>query len=763
VAGNPIAIPGFFQRAAPLPPVPANEVPVVVPGSATGLDTTRGDQGVASTIGTDSSQVTVYQNQQNAVIDWQTFNIGSASSVHFDQQGNTGWAALNRIWDANPSQIFGRLTADGRIYLINQNGILFGPGSRVNVNSLTASALNITTNDFLNNNLQFRLDNYQGLLSPDPLALVSNDGTIEAANGGSLFLIAPRVENAGIISAPAGQIGLAAGTDVLLKAPDMNDTRSGYYVIVRDDFTNPQSTDSDFGRAVNRESGRLNADGGTVGMYGNNVDQWGVIRSVTAFQNKKGQVELRAANRITTGSNSSIALPVDAPRDPETHELLTVSDTFDIQSQVDIGGLQSVTNVGTVIDVTPVKQIELLGSIEAPTGRITLSAGERAYLETGSRIDVSGVDVALPQPLIDVKLNSVELRDAYGQKDGVLQGERITTTTTAGSSIGDVSQAILTRDRSALERSIGGAWRKTIQTDSQGNLVTAWVQQNGAINISAAKGDIIVKQGAILDFSGGEITYAGGPVATTKLLSGTKIYDISTAPLNIRYDQVLGNYVKTYDRFGIRESSAGIYYGGAAPVQTPANSYTRGGDAGTLTLSAPVIVLDGQLIGGVKRGLYQNTWTLPGTLGSGQEYLDALVLSQARGLEAPRAGTLSIGDPVSLIGTTAAILVRSDTQPSLLDAASPLQTGRVTELSARVLNDAGLGTLNLNADLTIATATDARLRLQPGGSFSAQARRIEHEGDITVRGGSINLNIVQNGTSRTSADGQPQGTYVPLD
>ena len=60
------------------------------------------------------------------------------------------------------------------------------------------------------------------------------------------------------------------------------------------------------------------ADGGMAGMYGNNVDQWGMIRSVTAYQNKQGHVELRAANKVTTGTMSSILLPVDVSLDPET-------------------------------------------------------------------------------------------------------------------------------------------------------------------------------------------------------------------------------------------------------------------------------------------------------------------------------------------------------------------------------------------------------------------------------------------------------------
>ncbi len=274
---------------------------------------------------------------------------GIKSSVYFNQKGNSDWVALNRIYDQNPSQIYGSLKADGKIYLINQNGILFGRGSKVNVNTLVASALNIKDEDFLidiwkeNGNdlskvLNFKQEEYEGM-GFDRLAIVSNEGEISTTGGGSVFLMAPRVENSGVINSPLGQVGLVAGTEVTLAQPTQSETRSAYYVIVNAE--EPRSDDATFGKAVNREGGKLNADGGMAGMYGDTVDQWGIIRSVTAFQNKKGNVELRAANKITTYENSRIELPVDASLDPETGKIRTVSDTFDIQSAVDIEGLHS--------------------------------------------------------------------------------------------------------------------------------------------------------------------------------------------------------------------------------------------------------------------------------------------------------------------------------------------------------------------------------------------------------------------------------------
>jgi filamentous hemagglutinin family protein len=740
-----IVIPGFKAKVAP---VPRTQLPVVLPNGQNGVQ--NAVQG-ATINAASQNKLTIQQTQQQAIINWSSFNIGADSTVQFlqkgtDQKGNA-WVgtALNRIWDANPSQIYGQLKADGKIYLINQNGILFGPGSRVNVNSLAASALNITGMDFLSNNLHFVADDYQnpGRNNPDYLAAVVNQGEIITENGGYVFLMAPHVENFGLINAPAGQVGLAAGTDVSLQAPPENDlTRSGYYVFVRDDFSHPHSNDDAFGRAVNQKGGRLYADGGMAGMYGNNVDQWGIIRSVTAFQNKKGQVELRAAHKVTTDANSSILLPVDDSVDPETGQLRTVNDTFDIQPNVFIGGVEKFQGADL---------IELGGSIVAPAGVVTIRAKDRVYMETGSSINVGGVVADLPLPVIeDLKLNSVELRDNYSQKDGILQGGKITTSFTAGSTIGNLDQAFLTRDRTAQERLIGGAMTRKADGSC---MVTS-----GKIDISAEKGDIILKQGAVLDVSGGAVNYAGGTVNSTKLLSGMKIYDISDAPANIKYDKILGNFTKSYDRFGIRESYSGLYYRGASSLSTYVKGYQQGGDAGTILLTAPAIVLDGRIYAGVTRGQYQNTWTMEGSFASSQDYQDAQALSKARGLEAPQAGTLNIGDEKSLKNNPSSISILSETEPQTLTIDSPLLIGKPTVISAKTLNDAKLGSLNLVADLTIATASDAHLMLQPGGSFSATARQIGHQGSIEVPAGSINLNAAQNLTSQKDPNGNDNGT-----
>lgn len=108
----------------------------------------------APTQNVDSSghvNVDVKQTGQNAVLTWETMNVGRQTTLNFDQSGGTqtnganNWAVLNRVNDPSgrPSQILGNITAQGAVYVINRNGVLFGAGSQVNVHSLVASSLNL--------------------------------------------------------------------------------------------------------------------------------------------------------------------------------------------------------------------------------------------------------------------------------------------------------------------------------------------------------------------------------------------------------------------------------------------------------------------------------------------------------------------------------------------------------------------------------------------------------------------------------------------
>lgn len=154
-----------------------------------------------------SGILSVTQNSQTAIIHWQDFSIGAGELTRFIQP-NVDAAVLNRVVSGLPSSIMGSLEANGRVFLINPNGILVGPGGRIDVGSFTASTLDAGDGEFLAGG--------DVLFQGESMAGVTNQGTINAI-GGDIFLLARNVENEGSLNAPQGTVGLAAGTEILLK------------------------------------------------------------------------------------------------------------------------------------------------------------------------------------------------------------------------------------------------------------------------------------------------------------------------------------------------------------------------------------------------------------------------------------------------------------------------------------------------------------------------------------------------------------------
>ncbi len=145
----------------------------------------------------------ITQNSQRLALDWQSFDIGAAETVRFEQPAATA-TALNRILGQSATAIFGRLEANGRVVLANPNGVLFGRGAEVHVNSIVAAGLAADVGSFMAGTLQL-----QALAGS--VGTVVNYGSIEAATGGDVVLAGRAVANHGLIVAQRGQGTLAAG------------------------------------------------------------------------------------------------------------------------------------------------------------------------------------------------------------------------------------------------------------------------------------------------------------------------------------------------------------------------------------------------------------------------------------------------------------------------------------------------------------------------------------------------------------------------
>ncbi|EDX7803072.1 filamentous hemagglutinin N-terminal domain-containing protein, partial [Salmonella enterica subsp. enterica serovar Oranienburg] len=165
-----------------------------------------GGQGSISTSG---NQMTIHQQTQNMATNWHSFDIGKNNTVQFVQPDSSS-VALNRVTGASGSQIMGTLKANGQVFILNPNGVLFGKDARVNVGGLVASTKNISTADFMKG--QYTLSG-----NGNPGAQVINQGSLTTSKGGYIVLAGERVSNSGTVTTPSGKTVLAAGKTVTLQ------------------------------------------------------------------------------------------------------------------------------------------------------------------------------------------------------------------------------------------------------------------------------------------------------------------------------------------------------------------------------------------------------------------------------------------------------------------------------------------------------------------------------------------------------------------
>ena len=238
-------------------------------------------------ITTAGSTMTIAQQTAQAIINWQNFGIGSGEAVHINQP-NSQAMLLNRVVGSNPSEIFGQLTANGQVILVNPNGVFFRPGSSVDVGGLTASTLNIANEDFLKGQLRFAGDSQNSVI---------NAGSITAQNG-YVNLLAKEVVNEGIIAAQTGSVNLAAGSGMSL---DYNGDGKMTVAV----------TDGAYQSAVANKK-LIQADGGLVVMTASGkdalmdsaVNNSGMIQANTLGE-ATGQISLTGDNIATTGTISA--------------------------------------------------------------------------------------------------------------------------------------------------------------------------------------------------------------------------------------------------------------------------------------------------------------------------------------------------------------------------------------------------------------------------------------------------------------------------
>lgn len=251
----------------------------IVMALATSLAVHAAPQGGQVTAGSgritrSGSTTTIEQDSARLAIHWHSFGIAAGETVRFVQPG-PGAIALNRVLGTEASEIYGRLIANGQVFLLNPNGVLFGPTAQVSVGGIVASTLDLSDADFLAGRTVLHGSS----------GSVRNEGSIRAADGGYIALVGGSVHNDGTLVADRGMVALAAGSRVRLDFA--GDGLLGLAV------------DQGALSALVRNGGVVQADGGVAlltaraadALAGTVVNNTGLVRART-LENRGGVVQL---------------------------------------------------------------------------------------------------------------------------------------------------------------------------------------------------------------------------------------------------------------------------------------------------------------------------------------------------------------------------------------------------------------------------------------------------------------------------------------
>ena len=262
----------------------------------------------SATINTAGSTMNINQASNRVAINWNGFDIGSNATVNFVQPSASA-VALNRVNSANPSQIYGNLNANGQVFLLNSAGIYFAPGANVNVGGIVATTHQMGDADFMNGSNTFSRNGATGS--------VVNDGTIKSGIGGYIALLAPEVQNNGVMVAQQGTVALAGGEAITLNFGDLAKLNSLTIApsLIKTLVENKLAIQAPDGlivlsaRAVNQLTGSVINSGG---LQADGITQSGgrIILEASSSITHSGNMSANAAP-TSTGSGGTISIIAD--------------------------------------------------------------------------------------------------------------------------------------------------------------------------------------------------------------------------------------------------------------------------------------------------------------------------------------------------------------------------------------------------------------------------------------------------------------------
>lgn len=532
---------GYAQQAAALP---------------TGGEVAAGSATISQPA---ANQMQIDQSSQKVILNWQSFSIAGNEGVHFFQP--TGGIALNRVLGTDPSNIFGSLTATGKVFLVNPNGILFGPGASVDVGGLVASTLNIGDSDFLAGNYRFTNGGSAGN--------VLNQGVLNAASGGYVALLAPEVRNEGIVSARLGAVAIGAGDRVRL---DFNGDRLINLTVeqsaVQSLIENRQLVQADGGTVI--MSARAAGD-----LAASVINNTGIIKAASLVE-RNGTIRLEGAHALINTGTISVAGENGASGGE-----VRLSATNVLQSGLidasgtgvavgnSTGGRVTIEATGSILQtqnaMVRADGVGAAGGIiifdATPQGGLYLSGTLSTTGETGGMVKVLGADLKLAGTHIDASGGTGGGEILIG---GDYQGRNAQIPNAQSVVIGLGT----TLDASAKENGNGG---KVIVWSEAQTAFAGHIEARGG-NQAGDGGFIEISSRGALGFGGTVDASATNGRAGTFLLDPKNILIDASAPTSLLVEQLVDPHPQTADL----HSSGGVWAlsSGNIIVASPFDNFT---------------------------------------------------------------------------------------------------------------------------------------------------------------------------------------------
>jgi filamentous hemagglutinin family protein len=574
--------------------------------------------------------VTINQTAAQAILSWNSFNVGRDTTVQFNQQ-QASWVALNQISASGvPSQILGSINARGQVYLIDPNGIIFGGAAQVNVGALIASSAAISDAQFTTNGIY---STESGLTYSPSFTAAGGPVTVQAGaeistaapaavttGGGFVLLLGTTVSNAGAITTPDGQAELAAGDNFLLRpgystSSNEASTTRGNEIAVNLDSKGSSLTGGS-GKVTN--SGVITADTGDITLAGETVTQDGVLLSTTSLA-VRGTIHLLTSasdkyGSVTLADNSltlvepdlaSTATALDGQRSALIAQSAVENSARSLQAskQFDDLSLLPDQEEDSRIEIVSGSKVEFQGGSQtiAQGGQVAVSAVNRVQTDSGAVIDVAGTyGVVLPVAANDIAVNIQSFEQRDDPQNRLTQNLNNNTVYVDDRTVSQVP-AGAGGYATARAYTAGGALEVSGYLNTTGHTIGEWTALGGTITFATGgNGAVVAQSGAVFNIDGGSIQYQAGLVDQSYLLGENgRVYNVNTAPAYITYAGVYNGFAVDHAAWGVTQTYGNVLSDPSA-IEEP--GYTVGRDAGTLTLDSPTTVFDATIDAGAVNG-----------------------------------------------------------------------------------------------------------------------------------------------------------------